>query len=431
MKLRFLLLALLPLSAFAETFVIRGADVHTVGPAGMLTTASIVVEDGRITAVGNNVTVPSGAREIDASGMVVTPGLFSPLGQIGLTEVSAVTGTVDFIQRGREFSVAFDIADAFNPASTLIPVNRIEGVTRAGIVPAASYPDEFGNTSQLFSGLGAIVHLGGSNAPVMTRRAMLVMYLGEGGGTLTGGSRAAALLAARTAFDDARDFADNRDAFDSGARRDYSLSRADLEALQPVLDGQTPVVVHVDRASDIRALLALQAEYGLRLVIVGGTEAWLVADELATAGVGVILNAVNNLPGSFDELNARLDSAALLADAGVEIAFGGASSMRNHNARNLTQAAGIAVANGLTWEAALRAITRAPAELYGVADQVGSIEAGKRADLVIWPADPLELTSFPARVFIEGREMPMQSRQTLLRDRYLQRDAALPPAFRP
>lgn len=432
MKLRLLLGALLlPLALQAETLVISGADVHTVGPRGTLHNASVVIEDGRIVAVGRNLPVPDGARVIDAAGKVVTPGLFSPLGQIGLTEVGAVSGTVDFIQRGREFAVAFDIADAFNPASSLVAVNRIEGITRAGIVPAASSPDEYGNTSHVFSGLGALVNLGGSLAPVMKRRAMLVIYLGESGGELAGGSRAAALQAVRTALADARDYAQHRDAYDSRDRRDYSLSHADLEALQPVLAGDIPVVVHVDRASDIRALLAVQAEFGLRVIVAGGAEAWLVADELAAAGVGVILDAVNNLPASFDELNARLDSAVLLSEAGVTVAFGGASSMRNHNARNLAQAAGIAVANGLTWEAALEAITRAPAELLGVADRVGSIEAGKLADIVIWPADPLELTNYPERVFIEGREMPMQSRQTLLRDRYLQRDAAVPPAFRP
>lgn len=423
-------LLLLPLCASADTFVVRGAKVHTVGPQGTLARADVVIENGVIREVGSNVDTPPGATVIDAEGKIVTPGLFTPMGQIGVTEVNAVAGTRDYVQRGTEFSAAFDIADAFNPASTLIAVNRIEGITRAGVTPAGMSPDEFGNVSQVLSGLGAIVHLGGSDEPLMKRQAMLVVQTGERGGQFAGGSRAAALQTLRSAFDDALDYANHKAEYDSGNRRAYSLSRADLEALQDVVQGRTPVLAMADRASDIRVLLALAADYDLRLIIAGGTEAWLLADQLADAQVGIILSAVSNLPETFDELNARLDSAALLADAGVSIAFGMDRQAVNHNARNITQAAGIAVANGLTWEAALRAITLTPAEFYGVADRVGSIEVGKDADLVIWPDDPLELTSFPDQVFIRGQSIPMHSRQTLLRDRYLQTDSELPPAFR-
>ncbi len=423
-------LLLLPVMAGADTFVLRGATVHTVGPQGTLASADIVVENGIIRAVGSNAQTPPGATVIDAQGKIVTPGLFTPMGQIGVTEVNAVAGTRDYVQRGSEFSAAFDIADAFNPYSTLIAVNRIEGVTRAAVTPAGSAPDELGNVSQVLSGLGAIVHLGGAGEPLVKRRAMLVVQMGEHGGQLAGGSRAAALQTLRAAFDDARDYAEHKADYDSGSRRAYSLSRADLEALQPVIGGTTPVLAMADRASDIRALLALAAEYRLLLIIAGGTEAWMLADEVAAANVGIILNTVSNLPNTFDELNARLDAAALLAAAGVSVSFGIDRQAINHNARNITQAAGIAVANGLTWENALRAITLTPAEFYGVADRIGSIEVGKEADLVVWADDPLELTSFPEKVFIRGESIPMQSRQTLLRDRYLKRDSDLPPAFR-
>ncbi|MGH8168760.1 MAG: amidohydrolase family protein, partial [Woeseiaceae bacterium] len=185
----------------------------------------------------------------------------------------------------------------------------------------------------------------------------------------------------------------------------------------------------VHRANDISIALELADEYGLDLIVLGGTEAWMVADELAAADTGVILDSLANLPGNFDRLNARLDAAAILAKAGVRIAIGGDGASQNHNARNITQAAGIAVANGLSWDEALEAVTLAPAEMYGVDDRIGSIEAGKRADLVIWPADPLELTSFPEQVFLGGEAVPMQSRQTLLRDRYLHRGGGKPPAF--
>ncbi len=433
MKLRDLctILLLLPCVLQAATTAITGARVHTVGPAGTIDNATIVITDGVIAAVGRNVNIPAGAVTIDADGKIITPGLFSAMGQLGLTEVSAIDGTVDGIQRGEQFSAGFDIAAAYNPRSTLIAVNRIEGITRAAVTPTGrTEPDDFGNVSHIFSGLGAIVQLGDTADPVVRRRAMMILHLGAGGGSLAGGSRAAAMLQLRTALDDALDYAGHKSEFESRNRRDYSLSQADLEALQSVIEGTTPLLVYVDRASDIEVLLALADEYKLRLIVGGGAEAWMVAEQLVAAQVGVILSSINNLPASFDELNSRLDSAALLADAGVVVALGGDNSVQNYNARNITQAAGIAVANGLTWELALRAITLTPAELYGVADRAGSIEIGKDADLVVWNADPLELTSYPQQVFIKGESVPMQSRQTLLRDRYLDWSNSLPPAYR-
>ncbi len=419
-----------PVTLLAQDFAISGAEVHTMARTGVLENATIVVRNGVIVAVGQDADVPASAERIDATGKIVTPGLFSPLGRIGVTEVSAVDGTVDNVQRGDEFTASFDIADAYNPRSTLVPVSRIEGITRAAITPEADSPDVEGNRSHVISGLGAIVNLGDDGDPLTKRAAMLVVNFGETGGELAGGSRAAALLALRTALDDALDYAGHRAEFETGDRRAYSVSRADLEALQDIIEGRVPVLASADRASDIRALLGLADDYRLRLIIAGGAEAWLLADELAAAGAGVILSAVNNLPGSFETLGARLDTGARLEAAGVPVTFGLDRNMQTHNARNLTQAAGIAVANGLSWETALRAITLTPAELYGVDDRVGSIEVGKEADLVVWSQDPLELTSYPEQVYIRGRAVPMESRQTMLRDRYLDGDAERPPAFR-
>ena len=413
--------------ALAQTTAITGATVHTVGPQGTIENATIVFEGGRITAVGQNISIPSGAETIDAGGKIITPGLITPLGQIGLTEVGAVDGTNDAIQRGERFSAAFDVADAFNPRSTLVAINRIDGITRAVITPRAGSPDDQGNASRVLSGLGSIVHLGESPEHFVRRGAVLVVNLGEDGSDVAGGSRAAAVLELRQALDDALDYRQNRAAFERRDRRDYSVSMADLQALQGVLDRSLPVLFHVNRASDISVALALAAEYGIRAVIAGGAEAWMVADHLAAANVPVVLDGVNNLPGDFDHLNARLDSASVLVAAGVNVAFG--AGAQTHNARNLTQSAGIAVANGLTHDQALRAITLSPAEIYGIDATVGSIEAGKEADLVVWGADPLEITSYPEQVWIQGTPVPMQSRQTLLRDRYLQQTDR-PPAFR-
>lgn len=416
--------------AYAQSGAIVGATVHTVGPQGTIENATVVFEDGVITAVGRNVAVPAGIERIDGGGKIVTPGIFSPFGQLGLVEVGAVEGTVDAIQRGEQYSAGFDVSYAFNPNSTLIAINRIEGVTRAVIAPQASAPDDQGNSSGVFSGLASVVHLGDDPEFVVRRGAALLTHLGETGSAVAGGSRAAAMMTLRTALDDANDYARNRAAYERGDWREYSIGAADLGALQGVLSGDVPLLVNADRASDIAAALDLADEYDLQLIVLGGAEAWMLADRLADSGASVILSATGNLPGNFDRINARLESGAILADAGVRIAFGGDSSTQTHNARNLTQAAGNAVANGLGWDEALAAITLAPAEMYGVGERLGSVAAGKDADLVIWPADPLELTTYPDQVLIRGASIPMESRQTLLRDRYLSPHGDRPPAFR-
>jgi imidazolonepropionase-like amidohydrolase len=416
-------------TAAAQTIAVKGATVHTAGPSGKIENATIVISDGRITAIGAGVATPAGAREIDASGKIITPGLVTPFGQIGLVEVSAVEGTVDYVQRGDQFSASFDPAVAYNPRSGLVATNRIEGITHAVVAPEAQPPDEFGNQSRVLSGLASVVQLSDEDYMV-ERNAALVVNLGETGSEMAAGSRATALMVLRTALDDARDYARNVQAFDQGNRRQYSLSRSDLEALQGLLAGEMPLLVRVNRANDISATIRLAADYDLELIVMGGVEAWMVADELAAAGASVILDSLANLPNNFDQLNARLDAASILAKAGVRIAIGGDGANQNHNARNITQAAGIAVAHGLSWDEALAAVTLAPAQMYGVADRIGSLEVGKHADFVLWNDDPLELTSYPDQVFIGGEAVPMESRQTLLRDRYMDRSSNKPPAFR-
>lgn len=414
--------------ANAQTTAITGARVHTVGPDGTLENATIIIQGGRITAVGTGIPIPADAERIDASGKIITPGLFTPIGQLGLTEVSAVAGTNDAVQRGDQFAAAFDVADAYNPRSTLIPVNRIDGITRAAITPLAASVDEEGNSSRVLSGLGSIVHLGDAPEYFIKRGAVVVASLGEAGSSVAGGSRAAAVMVLRAALSDANDYRQNRSAYERGDWREYSVSAADLDTLQSVLNRRIPMLFNVNRASDISVILGIAAEFNIRAIIAGGAEAWMVADELAAADVAVILNGLNNLPGDFDHINARLDSATILVNAGVTVAFG--AGARTHNARNLTQSAGIAVANGLEWDAALQTITLAPAQMYGVDALVGSIEVGKEADLVIWADDPLELTNYPEQVYIQGIAISMQSRQTMLRDRYLQSGSDKPPAFR-
>jgi imidazolonepropionase-like amidohydrolase len=414
--------------ALATTTAVVGGKVHTVGPQGTLENATIIVEDGLVVSVSESTAVPDGANVIDASGKIVTPGLFTPAGRLGLVEVGLSAGPVDSAQSGDQFTASFDVSSAFNRRSTMIAVNRVEGVTRSLIEPHPAFSDESGQLPHVFSGQAAVINLGDRES-IDKRAAAIVVNLGEMGSMIAGGSRAGAMLLLENALAEARDYAEHKAAFERGQRRDYSLSASDLEALQPVLAGETPLLANVNRASDISALLDLVKEFGVRAIISGGAEAWMVADELAAAGVGVIIAPTANLPASFDEINARRGAASVLEEAGVRFTFADAQSQTS-NARNITQSAGNAVADGLAWDAALRAITLTPAEMFGIAQLCGSIEVGKEADIVIWPADPLELTSYPEQVFIKGQEIPMHNRQTLLRDRYLQKDSDKPPAFR-
>ena len=420
-----MILLALALPAAAATTAIVGGKVHTVGPQGTIENGTVLIVDGRIAAVGADVEVPTGAETIDASGKIVTPGLFSPYGHLGLVEVGFSAGPLDYSQRGEQFTASFDVADAYNPRSTLIPVNRIEGVTRALVAPSPGYPDETGR-GHILAGLAAIVNLGDDDV-LDQRAAAMIVVLGEGGASLSGGSRTGAWLTLRNAFDEALDYREHKGDFERGMRRDYAHSMADLEALQGVINGNTPIIVDIDRASDIEVLLDFVNEYSVNAIIAGGSEAWMLADKLAAAGIPVIVGPTANLPGNFDRINARFGTASILVNAGVKVAIAD-SDAQTHNARNITQSAGNAVAYGLDWDAALRAITLTPAEIFGMAATTGSLEAGKAADVVIWPGDPLELTNYPDAVFINGEAIPMVSRQTMLRDRYLQTDK--PPAYR-
>ncbi len=409
------LFILAPMYARAETIAITGATIHTMGPQGTIADATLIIEDGKIRAVGPSVPLPEGTRRIiDARGKVVTPGLFDSYTQLGMVEVGAVEGSRDSAVEDDRVTAAFNVVDAYNPRSTLIPINRIEGLTRAVVGPRP------GNS--LIAGQLAVVHLGGPGDYLVRSPVAMFAVLGEHGSRLSGGSRAAAMLRLREALQDALDYAANRRAFEQGERREYSLSRLDLEALVPVVRGELPLLLSADRASDIEAALRLAKELKLKLILVDVAEGWRVADQIAKAKVPVIVSPMINLPGNFETLGATLENAARLHKAGVTIAFMTGDA---HNARNLKQSAGNAVANGLPWDAARAAVTTVPARIWGIADRYGTLEPGKDADVVIWDGDPLELTTFADAVFIRGVEMPMTSRQLELRDRYKD----LPPAY--
>jgi hypothetical protein len=391
-------------AAPAQEILIRNAKVYTVA-GGIRDKTDVLVRDGKIAAVGENLKASSGVTLVDAHGRALTPGIFGGLSQIGVTEIGGEPSTVD----GRlqlkgpdaelQWRPEFDITLAFDPQSTLLPVARIEGITWTVLSPAA------GDT--IIAGQGAAVTLDGRQDAAFPDSRSLFVSLGGQGKKLAGGSRAGLYMLLDQAISEARSKAplDERSL----------LHPAGREVLSHYLAGGR-VVIEVERASDILEVIAITRKQGLKPIIVGGNEAWRVAKELAGAHVPVILNPLQDLPYDFDRLGSRLDNAALLQRAGVLIAF---SPDDGHDARTIRQLAGNAVAHGLPWDAALAAITRNPAEIFGLGATHGRIAAGQSADLVLWDGDPLEVTTSATQVWINGRAIEMRSRQTELRDRYL------------
>jgi len=402
--------ALLPGLVLADTIAITNAEIHTLGRAGVITHGTLLIRDHRIDAVGENLAPPPGARVIDAGGKPVTPGLFDAYTSLGLKEIDGVGESVDSDPHKAKLSAALDAADAFNPRSTLIPVSRVEGLTRAATAPQAG-------GESLFAGQGAVVSLGSLSNWLVKPKAALYADLGESGARIAGGSRSATLATLREYLEEVRRAGTPR----LNPDRPSELGLLDIEALRPVLAGEEPLVVSVNRASDILGALKFAEDNNLRLVVRGGAEAWMVAPQLAEQHVPVILDPRLDLPQRFETLAARADAAALLNKAGVLLAITLEDEFGTHNARNLRQLAGNAVNHGLDREAALAAITLNPARIYGVDGTLGSLEPGKIADVVVWDGDPLETTSFPRTVLIEGNEVPPRSRQTELRDRYMQK----------
>lgn len=414
---------LLSPAAQADVLVLRGATVHTLGAAGTLENATVVVRDGRIEQVGKQVAVPAGATIIEAQGKVITPGFIDAYGKLGVDEVDGEDTTVDGSAKGLPYSAAFALAEAIDTRSARVEANRAEGITGALVAPSSSAAGE--GLAPVISGQAAFIRLG---ADTVTRGSAGFVYTyGESGAARSGGARGAALLRLRELLEDARDYGKHRAEYDRGARRAYAGTRLDLEALQPLLAGQVPLLVEVNRASDILAVLTLAQGFGLRVVVVGGAEAWRVAPALAAAKTPVILDALANLPDRFESLGATLENATRLTAAGVEVAF---ATEDDNNPRNARQLAGNAVAHGMPYQAALAALSRVPARLAGLGDTLGTLEPGRLADLVVWDGDPLETTTMAERVYIGGEAMPTVTRQTLLRDRYRDLGGPLPPAYR-
>ena len=415
--------------ATAQTIAITGGKLAIGDGSEPVENGTVVIVNGKVTAAGANVAIPAGAQRIDASGRWVTPGIMSGFSRVGLVEVEAVDETEDSGAPKSPFSAAIDVAPAINPEVNPVAVNRTSGVTRAVVVPTAG--------SSIFAGQGAVIDLGADLDPITKARAFQYVELGETGADKAGGSRAAAQLMFRTLLGEAQDYARNPASYD-GRSKDSLLLRADAKALVPVVRGEVPLLVHVERSADILSVIALHKEFPtLNFVLVGAAEGWRVARQIAAAKMPVIAAGLTDLPSSFEKLAATQSNVGRMVAAGVVVALGMVDGNEAVQLRWAMQQAGNMVAlqkipgaTGLSWGQAFRTITSSPAEAVGLGDRLGSLKAGHAGDVVIWDGDPLELSASPTAVFIDGKQQPLENRQTRLRDRYATpAPGALPKAY--
>lgn len=409
----FIVSGMVSVSANAANIAITGATAYTMGDKGKVEDATILIQGDVIKSVKSGGTVPSGYTEVNADGKIVTPGIVGAYTSLGIVEVEYTAGISDFSAELKDdgyLGTQIETQYAVNPDSSLMNIARIEGITSAATVMAG--------TDTMFQGQGAFISLGDKVDPIVKGNA--VMTLDITGGNIDGksGSRAVAWPKLIAVLKEASAYLDKGDDDWEG-----DLEEADAKALTPVMKGEMPLLVTVNRTIDMRHLMKVKKTYSdMKLVLVQASEAWRVAKELAEHNIAVILKPESNLPYDFDELGATLSNAARLDKAGVRVAIG----METHNARLALQHAGNAVANGMEWEKGLASVTSVAAEVLGVADSHGSLEKGKSADVVIWSGDPLEVMSYAQTVIIDGEQIPMTSRQSKLRDRYLKMQSEKP-----
>jgi imidazolonepropionase-like amidohydrolase len=442
----------------AQTVAITNGTLVLGDGSEPIAGGTVVVRNGRVVAAGQGVRVPANADVVDASGKWVTPGIVAGFSRLGLSEVDLGADGSDDTETGNSpFSAAIDVAPAINPKASTIAVSRADGVTRAVVAPVAG--------KSIFAGQGAVIDTGDDMQAILRARAFQFVELGEGGADKAGGSRSASFALFRNALREAEQLsrrvgpltagAEEPDAANSsivrnpnesrlysseaGRADDVLLTRFDAAALVPVLRGQQLLLVHVERAKDILNVLGLRREFPrLRIALVGVTEGWTVADRIADSGVWVIASALNDLPASFEMLAATQSNVGRMRAAGVKVAIGMIDDNDTRYVRNQRQYAGNLVAlgkvpgaAGLSWGEAFAMITSKPAEAIGLGREIGSLASGRRGDVVIWSGDPLELSSAPEAVWIDGVRQSLENHQTKLRDRYrsLQRKT-LPEAYR-
>jgi imidazolonepropionase-like amidohydrolase len=395
----------------AQTVAITGGKVYPVSGAP-IDNATVLIVNGRIAAVGSNVSVPAGARRIDAAGKWVTPGFINASTNLGVAEISNGAGQVDNSARGdKAVAASFRVWEGFNPNAQFLPQVRKLGLTTIGVLPSGG----------LIQGQAAAVDLLDGSLGDMLDKGPIAMVADLSSTNSVDNARGEAIGHVRELLRDAKSYNGRRVQYEANQTRDFTASRADLEALVPVVNGLLPLWIIADRASDIDEALALAREFPpMKIAILSGAEAWMVADKLAAARIPVMVGAMSNIPTSFNTLNSRQENPGLLRAKNVNVVLisNGAGDAQSFNAGNIRYDAGNAVAYGMKWDDALRAVTLAPAEAMGIGDRVGSIAVGKVANVVVWSGDPFEFSTVPEHVLVHGVESTRRTREDELTDRY-------------
>ncbi|ARD45031.1 amidohydrolase family protein [Colwellia sp. PAMC 21821] len=387
-------------ASFAQSFAITNATVHTVTEQGVLENATVVVEDGKVIAI--NPETLSAEIIIDAKGRILTPGLIGSMNQLGLVEVGAVSKSRD--AGDKKADITFDASLAFNPRSSVIPYSRKGGITSNVVSPHGG--------EDMFKGQTFVADLSGEFDSVRASSNSVVIDLGA----KSKGSRALSLQNLQFKLEDTvKELAKAKNKTnDAKDKKEAKEPSREAQVINALLTGEKALVAHADRATDLLFLLKLKKQFSLDLVFVGAADAVLIADKIAEAKVPVVMAALDNLPGSFDSLHASLENAAKLAKAGVIVAL--TVNGDTHNLYQLRFHAGNAIANGLSPDAALASVTANVAQAFNL--DSGTIAVGKTADLVLWSADPFELSTKVSQMWINGKEYSTRSRQDALRDRY-------------
>lgn len=395
-------------TSLAQDLLISQATLHVGDGETVIENTDILIADGRIAEIAPRIPTNKMIQVVNANGRHVTPAFFSGITASGLTDVEAVSESVDSGYRELFTGLMhpeIDVRQAYNPLSSVVPVTRIEGFGYALL--AASRSDRG------IGGQGGLVRFDGGFSSFEGSDVIFIDLSGKAAKAF-GGSRSAQWALIEQAFDES---------LESDAEDRELLSAAGAKALKETRRAGT-FVFHVNRAADIIRLIDFAKAQRINAVVHGGREAWIVADQLKAADIPVVLNALDNLPADFDSLGSRLDNAALLDQVGVTVVF---SSGETHNARKIRQVAGNAVANGLPHEVAIKAMTTTPAKIFGGESRLATV--GAKADLVVWSGDPLDVTSLAEAVVIGGIPDSMTSRQTQLRDRYLPEQNDLPRSY--
>lgn len=396
-------------TVFAKSFAITHATVHTAAEAGTLENATVVITNGIISAI--NPKTYTVDEVIDAKGKIITPGLIGSMNQLGLIEVNAVAGSRDAEEE--DANITFDTSSAFNPKSSIIPFARKGGVTSNIVIPHGG--------KSMFRGQAFVVNLSSKFGSVLTPNKAVVLDLGE----KRKGSRATAIQTFIHKLEDTQEKlkAEKEPAKKGKDKKESKKPKRDEQVFNDLLARVKPVIAFAERATDLLALINIKKRFDLDMIIVGASDAVLIKDELKDSGIPILIEAMRNLPSSFDSLNASLNNAAILTKSGIKV---GLFIEDTHNLHQLRFSVGNAIANGLAADKALASVTANIADIFKL--NTGQIVVGKKADLALWSADPFELSTTVEKLWIEGEEVSTQSRQDALRNRYLT-ESVMPKAY--